>query len=179
MTTRPLRQTTDRGKRRAVVRAPTSRPVCRSAPPKRRPRRCTSRRLQGSEAALQDVAAPIRGRAVRARSPRRSPPVRRGISHSERDISLGQPRPSADERGGQVDRRRPGCSPSRFPAPILALPAAPRAIPRVTPGRNKRRIAIDAERENEHRSVAAQGARGRRRNVTPAREPGEAVSAFP
>jgi hypothetical protein len=45
---------------------------------------------------------------------------------------------------------RPGRSPGRFPAPILALPTGVPTKPRVTPDRNERRIANGAELENKH-----------------------------
>jgi hypothetical protein len=67
----------------------------------------------------------------------------------------GWARASADQGGGEVGGppglRRLGC----FPRPITGLPAGVPTKPRVTTGRNERRIANGAELENEHRLVTA------------------------
>ena len=92
------------------------------------------------------VAAPI-GAIGSARRSRGGQAVAAGqlrnLSQRERH-SLAQPRPSADESGGQVDRRPPGSLPAREPPPILALPTDARTVDRVDPGR-ERLAAPDAD----------------------------------
>ena len=132
MTTRPLRQTIDRGKRRAVVRAPTSRPVCRSTPPKRRRRRCTSRRLQGSEAALQD------GFATRSSPPRQVDPSPRAPARRRPQAILqlpgGHPCSSAQSIGEHIGvSARPPFSSARAPGSTIELIDRSRRISRSAP----------------------------------------------